>query len=173
MSISSERFRRVLGHLAGGVVVVTSRDGDGVPCGMTATAVCSVSLTPPLVLACLEIERNTHRAIQVSGIFAINVLAGEQEVLARRFAETGETKFDGAEATPGVTGAPLLARTLAYCECAVVQAVPAGDHTIFVGQVRAASAASEEPARAPLVHFRGAYGTLAGGPDPGASSVRP
>lgn len=161
MSISAESFRRVLAHLAGGVAVVTSPDTQGRASGMTATAVCSVSLSPPLVLACLDVGTNTHRAVSRSGLFAINILTRDHAALARRFAGDRASKFDGVAITPGITGSPLLTEALATCECQVVQTVPAGDHTIFVGRVQAASS-SEEGAKTPLVYYRGVYGSLSG-----------
>ena len=156
MAVSPDRFRDVLGRLAGGVAIVTSRHGDGSPSGLTATAVCSVSLVPPLVLACLDVEANTHRAIRESGIFALNLRAEDDAELARRFGGSGEEKFDGLATTRAATGAPLLESGLGYCDCSVVQAVEAGDHTLFIGRVEAA--ASRGPADpSPLVYVHGRY----------------
>lgn len=160
MTVSADRFREVLGRLAGGVAVVTSRHADGSPSGMTATAVCSVSLEPPLVLACLDVGANTHRAVEASGIFALHLLASGDAPLARRFGGEGEGKFEGLALGEAATGAPLLEEGLGYCDCSVVEAVPAGDHTIFVGRVEAAATRGVE-GRSPLLYYRGRYRELA------------
>lgn len=158
--ITPERFKGVLGRLAGGVALVTSRRADGRPCGMTATAVSSVSLEPPLVLACLDLGTTTHGAIEETGIFGVNLLSEGDEALAVRFGRDDPEKFRDLEFTTDVTGAPLLPGTLGYCDCSVVQAVPAGDHTVFIGRVEAASLREARESR-PLVYYRGRYGTLA------------
>lgn len=162
MAVSADRFRDVLGRLAAGVAVVTSRHADGSPSGMTATAVCSVSLAPPLVLACLDLGANTHRAVEASGIFAVNLLAGGDAGLARRFSGERGGKFRGLAVAEAVTGAPLLERGLGYCDCSVVEAVPAGDHTIFVGRVEAAATHAPEDG-GPLLYYLGRYRKLDGG----------
>lgn len=162
MAVSPDRFRDVLGRLAGGVAVVTSRHGDGSPSGLTATAVCSVSLAPPLVLACLDVDTSTHEAVETSGIFALNLLTDGDADLARRFGGKGGEKFEGLAVSVAETGAPLLGGGLGFCDCSVVETVPAGDHTIFVGRVEAAE--PRGPAgRGPLLYYRGAYAALGAG----------
>lgn len=154
--VGPDRFRRVLGCLAGGVAIVTSRDAEGEPRGMTATAVCSVSLEPPLVLACLDRNAKTHGAVEAARVYALNFL-GESDVdLARRFSEDALDKFADLAFTTRVTGAPVLERALAYCDCSVVECVRAGDHTIFIGRVESAGYREMDEAT-PLVHYRGDY----------------
>lgn len=159
MTVPPALFRRVLGRLAGGVAVVTSRDDHGTPRGMTATSVCSVSLEPPLVLACLARGSATRRAIAASDVYGLSFLAEGDEDLARRFATEADDKFAGLPLEAGPTGCPILPRALAWCDCAVVEAVPAGDHTIYVGRVEGAGVADPVPRR-PLVYYRGRYGGL-------------
>lgn len=164
MTVSAARFREVLGRLAGGVAIVTSRRADGAPSGMTATAVCSVSLAPPLVLACLDVGTNTHDAVEASGVFALHLLAEDEAGLARRFGGEGEDKFRGLSVSAAATGAPVLEVGLGFCDCSVVQTVPAGDHTIFVGRVEAAESRGESApvGRGPLLYFRGGYERVGG-----------
>lgn len=166
MTASPQRFRSVFSHLAAGVVVVTTRDAGGEPHGMTATAVCSVSLEPPLVMACLSQEAATHAAVVQSGIFALNLLPESEEALARHFATQSRQKF--AELSPGSseTGAPVLESALAYCDCSVVRSVPAGDHTIFIGRVVAADVRADlgaDHSVGPLLYYRGRYGAIDAG----------
>lgn len=148
-------FRRVLGHWGTGVAVVATLRPDGMPVGLTANAVASVSLDPPLVLACVERGSDTHDIIPVAGVFTVSVLAEEQEALARRFAtlEVAE-KFRGVAYREAVTGAPVLDGALAWVDCRLWAAYPGGDHSIFVGEVLAGDAREG----APLVYYRGGYG---------------
>lgn len=161
-AVSPELFRRALGHLAGGVSVVTSRDASGAPSGLTATAVCSASLDPPLVLVCLSRRARTSRAIRDSGTFALHFLARDQQPLAERFALGRRDKFAGLEVEEAATGAPILGAAIAYCDCRVVRAIPAGDHVVFIGRVEAARVLRPgEPE--PLLRYDGRYRTLADG----------
>jgi flavin reductase (DIM6/NTAB) family NADH-FMN oxidoreductase RutF len=149
-------FRRVMGHFATGVTVVTASSGAGVPHGLTANAISSVSLDPTLVLVCVERTADTEPVIREAGAFAINILPEERgEVLARRFAEvdTGD-RFSGVAHRPGSTGAPILERALAWLDCTVHEELPGGDHTIFLGKVVAGDADEGTP----LVYYRGGYG---------------
>lgn len=156
-SMETAEFRRVLGHFATGVTVVTSAERDGSVSGLTASAVASVSLDPPLVLVCVDRTADTHGAIERSGSFAINVLAEESESLARRFADyPAEEKFAGVAYHREVTGAPVLEASLAWVDCEVHHAHDGGDHTIYVGRVMAGDARDGGP----LLYFRGGYGRL-------------
>lgn len=155
MSISAERFRRVLGHLAGGVTIVTSRDADGRPSGFTATAVCAVSLAPPLVLVCVDEGGNTRRAVSEFGAYALNFLGGDGAELADRFATEGD-KFEGVAFEPGETGSPRLAAAMAWCDCELVEEIPQGDHVILIGRVVDAGVRPDARPE-PLLHFLGRY----------------
>ena len=159
MSLEPEAFREVMGRLAGGVTVVTALGGDGRPRGFTATAVCSVSLVPPLVLVCVGADAATPGAIREAGRYALNFLRSEDTATADRFAGSKGTKFEGVEWVAAPGGSPLLPGGLAWVACTVESEVEAGDHTIFIGRVAAAAIDSaQEP---PLVHFGGRYHTLA------------
>lgn len=139
MTVDAETFRSVLGQWPTGVVLVTTA-ADGDWHGMTASSFSSVSLTPPLVLVCLDTRLASHRLISDSGAFGISILAKDQAELGRRFAGRlpPAERFAGQEwLTPG-TGSPVLANALGWLDCRVVHAYPGGDHTIFVGEVLAA-----------------------------------
>ena len=159
MSLAPEVFREVMGRLAGGVTVVTALGGDGDPRGLTATAVCSVSLDPPLVLVCVGRDAHTPGAIREASRYALNFLRSGDATSADRFAGSKGAKFEGVEwgAAPG--GSPLLPGVLAWVECDVERDVEAGDHTIFIGRVTAADI--EMASEPPLVHFGGRYHTVA------------
>lgn len=132
-------FRRVLRHFAAHVTIVTVRLGDALH-GMTATAVCRISVTPPLLLVCISKHAFTHNLISVSGIFAVNLLHQGQRELAERFAGRCPElvdRFAGVAYHHEVTGAPILDDSLGYFDCRLVASHDGGDHTIFVGQVEA------------------------------------
>ncbi len=153
--MDSFEFRRVLGHWVTGVSVVAARPDDGAPCGLTANAFCSVSLDPPLVLVCVEKTADSHDCIARAGAFSVNVLRGEQEQLARRFAahDVAE-KFDGVGFHAEATGAPVFDDALAWVDCRIWATYEAGDHTIYIGRVLAGDAREGVP----LLYYRGGYG---------------
>jgi 3-hydroxy-9,10-secoandrosta-1,3,5(10)-triene-9,17-dione monooxygenase reductase component len=150
-------YRRVMGHLATGVAVVTGHGSRG-PGGMTANALCSLSLDPLLVLVCFDNEARTLPIVRESERFAVNVLSSEQRELAHVFAsKRGETaKFEGV-AYELHQGVPVLAGALAWLVCAVHRLIPAGDHTIAIGEVGAMGHALDSD---PLVWYRGEYRTI-------------
>lgn len=154
--MDAARFRDAMSRLASGVSVVTSIDAEGNPCGLTATAVCSVSLEPPMVLACLATSSATHDAVESAERFAINFLARDQADHARRFSTSAGDKFDGVDWQEGVTGCPVIPGALAACECELDRSVAAGDHTVFLGRVVTVRS-GDGPSSDPLVYFRGAY----------------
>jgi flavin reductase (DIM6/NTAB) family NADH-FMN oxidoreductase RutF len=157
-SIEPAEYRRVLGHLATGVTVVATADGDGRAWGLTASAVTSLSLDPPLVLVCVDLEADSHDVLDGSGRFAVSILGDGSESLARRFAEyDADGKWEGVAYRAEVTGAPVLDGALAWVDCRVTARHPGGDHTIFVGEVVAGDAGEG----APLLYYRGGYGRLA------------
>ncbi len=157
-AFTSQEFRRVMGNFATGVTVVTTRAGSA-PQGLTVNAFSSLSLVPPLVLVCIDKTVNSHSAIAQSGIFAIHILAHDQEELSKRFADKAweGRRFEGLAFRSAATGAPILDGAIAYIDCRVVSALDGGDHTIFVGRVEELKVEREA---APLLFFRGRYGRL-------------
>ncbi len=160
MPPGKDELRRVMGRFATGVTIVTSRLGDELH-GMTANAVTSVSLEPPLVLICVERKADSHDIIDRSGIFALSILSREQERLSHAFAiKEGESahSLDGVPHHTGATGAPIIDGSLAYLDCRVVERHAGGDHTIFVGEVVEAAPLADG---SPLVFYQGRYTELA------------
>ena len=151
--VGPERFRSVMGHFATGVTVVTAATPDG-PVGMTANAVCSLSLEPLLLLVAFDNDARTLPVVRESGRFGVNVLAAGQEELARLFASKApeDAKFAGVPHTVH-DGIPVLEGALAWIGCRLDRLVAAGDHTIGIGAVESAEAGQGEP----LLWFRGAY----------------
>lgn len=156
-AVDQAHFRQLLGRFATGVTVITARDGDGRPHGMTANSLASVSLEPPLILLSIDHEASMHRLLITSPVFAVNILSSAQEAVSRRFAEERDERFDGVGYQESPRGLILLDGALAHLECERVATHEAGDHTILVGQVMAGAAFEGRP----LCYFRGGYASLA------------
>lgn len=123
--------------LVHGVYIVTTRCGDRVN-GMTASWVSQVSLLPLLLLVSIAPTRYSHDLIKESGVFAINVLTTAQVDLGKRFGfASGRRvdKFAGLNYLTAATGSPILPQAQAYFDLNLVETHPAGDHTLFVGEV--------------------------------------
>ena len=157
MTIDAATFRRVLGVVPTAVTVLTIVDELGLDRGMTVGSFCSLSLEPPLVLACVGDDATIAGAMRGATHFGISVLADDQEPLSRLFADTGARRFDGVPHHRGPNGLALLDGACAHLECRITARHPGGDHTIVVGEVLHAGAT----ARHPLVHHRGGYNRLA------------
>lgn len=157
MAVDQQEFRQVMGHFATGVTVITTHDGKGNLFGLTANAVSSVSLDPPLVLCCIARSSESHAAFAASGVFSVHILSHAQEALSRRFAKSGEDKFVGVAFGTGASGCPILEGSLAHLECEIRHHFEAGDHTIFVGEPIGISMDQETD---PLLYFRGGYRNL-------------
>jgi 3-hydroxy-9,10-secoandrosta-1,3,5(10)-triene-9,17-dione monooxygenase reductase component len=149
----SELFREVFGRFATGVAVITSAGSTG-PGGMTANALCSLSLQPPLVLVCFENSARTLPIVRESGRFAVNMLSAGQQELAGLFA----SKLPEAEKLEGVEhrlehGLPVIEGTLAWAACELRELIAGGDHTIGIGEVIGMGLGGGEP----LLWFEGSY----------------
>jgi flavin reductase (DIM6/NTAB) family NADH-FMN oxidoreductase RutF len=152
-SVDVDLFRHVVGHLASGVTVVTTRV-DGRDHGMTASSVTSLSMEPPMMLACVNNAVPTAAAIERSGRFTVNVLGQSHGDLAYQFATPRQDKFADVAVDRGAGDVPLLADAIASLECEVTEQVVGGTHSVFLGHVTAATAREG----APLTYFRGGFG---------------
>lgn len=146
-------FRNVVGHFMTGVTVITTAD-DERRYGVTASAVSSLSLDPPMLLVCLNRRLPTCETVGRVGAFAVNILDEGQGDLATQFATRQADKFQGARVIEGELGLPLLADALAHLECRVVEQVDAATHTVFIAEANTASARAGNP----LAYFRGSFG---------------
>lgn len=129
---------------------------EGLPAGMTASAVASVSLDPVLLLVCISNKLPTHTAIEQSRRFVVNVLGEGQEELALRFARPAPDKFAGIGLRQDHE-LPVLADAIAHFVCDVHERFPGGDHSIFIGEVRECA---RVPGARPLVYFGSRFGSL-------------
>jgi flavin reductase (DIM6/NTAB) family NADH-FMN oxidoreductase RutF len=156
--VSPAELREAMGHFATGVTVITSVDSAGQPVGTTANAVTSLSLDPPLVLACFDLASVTLAAIKGHGAFVVNVLGARQRHLSANFARRGlAAAWEGVRHRRGPTGSPRIDGVLAVVECTVEHSLPGGDHEIIVGRVRHVETSGHGT---PLVFWRGGYASL-------------
>jgi flavin reductase (DIM6/NTAB) family NADH-FMN oxidoreductase RutF len=151
--VDPERMRSVMGHFASGVTIISTRH-EGIDYGLTASAVSSLSLDPPILLICVKRSSNTYEAIKASRVFSVNILREDQSEVARHFATSHPDKFVGVNVSYGELGVPLLDDMLATIECRVVEIVSGGTHSVFFAEVEAAQATEGMP----LTYFRGRMG---------------
>jgi flavin reductase (DIM6/NTAB) family NADH-FMN oxidoreductase RutF len=156
MPIDAARFRQVLGHFATGVAVITT-SLDGVTYGMTVSSFTSLSLDPQLVLFCATHNTPTQTALLESKVFAVNVLARNQEHLSRQFATREDDKFRGVAYKLSTHRLPILDGALAVIECKLHSSLPGGDHTILIGEVLETHLGDGQP----LIYYRSGYRELA------------
>jgi flavin reductase ActVB len=135
MPVLAEDFKEAMARFPSGVTIVTTIDDNGRPWGFTATAFSSLSLSPPLVLACLAGKAECMRAFTKASCFAVNILRPQHKDLAIRFATKCIDKFAGDEFSAGEKGAPILLSALVTIECTLSNKYPGGDHVILVGAV--------------------------------------
>ncbi|KZD03238.1 flavin reductase family protein [Oceanibaculum pacificum] len=157
-------FRQALGRFATGIAVATTLDAADSPVGITVNSLSSVSLTPPLILFCIDRTAAAYPAFAAAGGFAINILAADQQALSVQFslphdAEIVPDRWEATSWRQWTTGAPILDGCVAVLECRRYAAYDGGDHIILVGEVMQASKAPEE--EAPLLYFQGGYRDLA------------
>lgn len=157
---SPDVFREVLGRFATGVSIMTTVV-DGVPHGMTANALASVSLDPPLVLVCVERSTVMAERVLTAGVFALSFLASDQAELSIRFADPqrpeGAAQFAGVMTTIAATGAPVFEGGVGWLDCRVWASYEGGDHVIVVGEVLDLGSGQRAD---PLVYYRSGYGTM-------------
>jgi flavin reductase (DIM6/NTAB) family NADH-FMN oxidoreductase RutF len=132
---SPDEFRRALARFPTGVTVVTAPGDDG-PLGATADAVTSLSLEPPLMLACLDRGSRTLLAVREAGRFAINLLHAGQEELARGFSTKAPHPDKWLDVGwADLHGVPVIDDVPLWIACEVDAVHPGGDHEILVGEV--------------------------------------
>tara|TARA_A100001391_G_scaffold50188_2_gene30471 strand:+ start:676 stop:1266 length:591 start_codon:yes stop_codon:yes gene_type:complete len=151
-----QAFRDALGSFVTGVTIVTARDGEGRPFGLTANSFNSVSLDPPMVLWSLSLRSRTLPVFRDATSWAVHVLAADQQPMSDRFARPGEDKFAGLAVVDGPEGAPLIEGCAARFGCRARFEYEGGDHAIFLGEV----VDFDRREAAPLIYHGGRYGRV-------------
>ena len=152
-SFDTRAFRNALGRFATGVTIITAVHEDH-PHGMTANAFVSVSLTPPLILVSLDNRSNMHRILPAAGRFGVSVLAEHQEALSTHFA--GRPQENLQVSFVDRAGMPVIEDAVAYFVARVTDTHPAGDHTLYIGEVEHFEHRDDRP----LLFHGGKYGRL-------------
>jgi flavin reductase (DIM6/NTAB) family NADH-FMN oxidoreductase RutF len=157
---AAREMRQIFGRFATGITIVTT--GRDTPRGMTANSFTSVSLDPPLVLVCIQLDATMHETIIEQQSFAVSVLAAHQERVARLFADRtrprGEGEFAAVDTAAGPrTGAPVVVGALAWLECTLAAVYEGGDHSIFLGEVQSLGRGKTEDA---LLFYEGGFHRL-------------
>jgi 3-hydroxy-9,10-secoandrosta-1,3,5(10)-triene-9,17-dione monooxygenase reductase component len=158
--IDPGEYRRVLGHFASAVTIVTGMDG-GTPVGLTCQAFTGVSIDPPLILVCPARTSTSWPRIARTGTFAVNILDRDQDGLGLAFARSGADKFAGVGWHPAATGSPVLDGALAWIGATVTAVHDGGDHDIVVGRVEELGTLANVQTSGPLIFYRSAFDRLA------------
>jgi flavin reductase len=160
MENAAEQFKRSMRRLGSGVCLITTRQGE-VYQGLTATAVCSLSVDPPSLLVSIQKSGATAEAIESSGRFAVNVLSSDQASIARLFASRDHglraQSFNESCWSQISTGAPVLQDALACFDCLVERSLEYASHRIIIGSVVASQCVND---RDSLLYAGGQYGTM-------------
>ena len=156
--VGGEELRALMGRFPAGVAVVTV-DLDGRRAGLTVASLISLSLEPPLVGVAIRRDAALHELLRETRYFAVSLLAAGQEHLAQHFARGVPpiAMWHGVATREGAAGAPLLVGALGWLECRVSAEHPAGDHTLFVGEVLSVELGEPAP---PLVYLESGYRAL-------------
>jgi flavin reductase (DIM6/NTAB) family NADH-FMN oxidoreductase RutF len=153
MAIEKNELRRVMGHFATGVTIITTVSKSGQLFGLTANSVTSVSLEPPLLLISVDKKADSYPCFEESKVFTVNILSDSQEALSRKFAVSGGNKFEGVAYHMGANGVPIILGAVSYIECRVYATYDGGDHTLYLGEIQQ----GETHEGKPLLFYRGGY----------------
>ncbi|WP_022720324.1 flavin reductase family protein [Rhodopseudomonas sp. B29] len=156
-SVAPADFAHAMRQLASGVSIITT-DAGGIRVGVTATAVTSLSISPPSLIVCLNQNSSTGPLAAQSRCFAVNILAADQIDISERFAGKGrlkgEARFAHGSWFAGITGAPILSGALATLECEVEEVIARHTHAILIGRVVHTATL---PRKASLAYWQGSY----------------
>ena len=158
--LTPQQFRRVVGHFATGITVITVEREPGQVHGMTANSFTSVSLDPLLILICVDHNARLLSYLTVQRRFGVSILKETQQATSEHFAKPLQdevaTERLGIRFRWTDSGIPLLEEALAHLACNVVAEYPAGDHAIFLAEVESMSVSEGEP----LLYHMGRYRKL-------------
>ena len=157
MAFDAGQQRKIMGHFATGVTVVTS--GGPEPTGLTANSVTSLSVDPPLILFALGKDAGSQASFRESNCFAMSILSADQQDISNRFATPGPKDFSDLETNTAETGAPIIGGALGWVDCQLSEIVEGGDHDIFIGEIVAGELLQD--GGEPLLYYAGGYRAIA------------
>jgi len=152
-TLDEQQFRAAAGSFATGVAVMTTRDVQGAPHGITCNSFASLSLDPPLILWSIRRQARAATIYAEAEFFAVNVLAADQQALSKRFSSPLDDRFAGVACEKGLHGVPLLAGCVTWMECRIHDRRPGGDHLILIAAPLRVTCFD----RLPLIFWRGKY----------------
>ncbi|RBQ20091.1 flavin reductase [Spongiactinospora rosea] len=156
--VDDDAFLAIMSAFPSGVTAVSTLDEHDQPVGLTCSAACSVSKSPPLLLVCIHNASRVLRSILDRELFLVNFLRDHREHISSLFASGADDRFTEIVWRPsrgaGLPWMPL--DTIAYAECRVVHALRAGDHTIVIGAIVDGGHMGDE--LGPLMYWRRRYG---------------
>lgn len=157
--IEASEFRNAMALLTTAVHVVTTKGTSGVY-GFTASAVCSVTDTPPTLLVCMNHSARSHDHFIDNKTLCVNVLGAQHEPLSNAFASqlNSEERFKQGSWTQLATGAPVLEDALVSFDCEIENIQQVGTHSVFMCRVLAIKQSQQEDS---LVYFNRAYHQVA------------
>lgn len=155
LAVDADQFRHGLGHLATGVTVVSTRDAENRPYGLTVSSFASLSLDPPLVQWSIKQSSYSYPIFQRADCFAVNILASDQEQVSRDFCKPID-RFATVEWGEGIEGLPLIHGAVAWLECQREEVLVGGDHVIMIGRVLKLQTFDYKP----LLYWRGQYAAI-------------
>jgi len=155
LSPAKPELRRAFGRFPTGIAVITTRDADGEPFGLTINSFTSVSMDPPMVSWNVIRGSRAHTAICGAQAFVVNILAATQQPIAQQMASPSSDRFVDIHYDVNAEDMPILAGTVATFECEVHALVTAGDHDIVLGVIKRFAHCDGMP----LVYWQGTYAT--------------
>jgi flavin reductase len=154
---AAAEFREAMSRLGAAVHVVTTA-GPGGKTGATATAVCSVSDSPPTLLVCINRRSQTNPVVVENGVFCVNTLGASgaeiADIFAGRTGVKGSDRFGSGEWMVLCTGSPVLASAVIAFDCRIIEVRSVASHNVFFGAVEAVRLGPAGPA---LVYHERAY----------------
>jgi flavin reductase len=162
-AISREQYRDAMARLGAAVTIVTT-DGPGGRAGFTASAVCSVTDSPPTLLVCLNKSSSAAHAVHANGVVCVNTLAAGHEALSNLFGgrTPAEERFAAGQWHTSATGAPILVGAVVAFDCRIVKTVEVGTHDVLFCEV---VGLAEGGGREGLIYFSRRYHAVAGTPE--------
>ena len=162
MILQPDLYRTVLGRFASGVTAVATVYKGNFH-GTTVSAFSAVSLSPPLIMICINNESDINDLISKSGLFSVNILSEEQIEISQALAQKNlnhqeASKLEGIKFFLGENGCPIFDDSLAFLECNVNETILAGDHKIYIAEVERGGVSDEIDK--PLIHFEGKYRSM-------------
>lgn len=158
MPLDVTLYKNAMRRFPGGVCLITSTGKNGHRNGLTATAVCSVTVEPPTLLVCVNKSASAHDLVRESGCIAVNIVHSVDADLAVSFssAKSGEERFAKGNWSTLITGAPVLESAAVVFDCKVEQVVDVGSHSIILGVAK--NVRISENIDSPLLYLNGMYG---------------